>query len=127
MKTFTLDDIRNLHPCYDPKRYAPEGWSGTLVDILDATQISAKDRIWVVAGLLDDRTNRLFAVWCARQALALVGNPDPRSVNACDVAERYANGEATLEELHAASDAAWAVQIALLREMILAIPEVREG
>jgi len=56
----------------------------------------------------NDRSARLFAVWCARQSLKLIDEPDPRSVAACDVAERYANGEATAEELAAARDAAWA-------------------
>jgi hypothetical protein len=51
-------------------------------------------------------TARLFVVWCARQALALVDNPDPRSVAACDVAERYANSKATKDELAAARAAA---------------------
>ena len=51
---------------------------------------------------------RLFAVWCAREALKLISNPDKRSVTACDVAEAYANGNATKEELAAARDAAWA-------------------
>jgi hypothetical protein len=55
----------------------------------------------------NERTARLFAVWCARQALALVDNPDPRSVAACDVAERYANSEASKDELAAAWAAAW--------------------
>ena len=54
----------------------------------------------------NDKTLRLFAVWCARNALSLVENPDPRSVNSVDVAERFANGEATREELCAAWDAA---------------------
>ena len=54
----------------------------------------------------NDRTARLFAVWCARNALKLIANPDPRSIAACDVAERYANGEATDDERDAASDAA---------------------
>ena len=54
----------------------------------------------------NERTARLFAVWCAREALQLVENPDLRSVTAVDTAERYANGEATSEELTAAWDAA---------------------
>ena len=58
---------------------------------------------------MTDKEMRLFAVWCAREALKLVDNPDPRSVNACDVAERYANGEATYEELMKARTAAYAV------------------
>jgi len=55
----------------------------------------------------NDRTARLFAVWCAREALKLIDEPDPRSIEACNVAERYANGEATDEELAAAWAAAW--------------------
>jgi len=58
----------------------------------------------------NDRTARLFAVWCAREALALMDDPDPRSLAACDVAERYANGEATDKELDAARDAARAAR-----------------
>jgi len=54
----------------------------------------------------NDRTARLFAVWCAREALKLIEDPDPRSVEACNVAERYANGEASQEELAAAWAAA---------------------
>jgi len=54
----------------------------------------------------NERNARLFAVWCAREALKLIDDPDPRSVDACDVAERYANGNATDEELKAARDAA---------------------
>lgn len=57
-----------------------------------------------------DKELRLFAVWCAKEALKLVENPDQRSINACDVAEKYANGEATIEKLtaawYAAKDAA---------------------
>ncbi len=62
--------------------------------------------IWIASrqGVLTDRELRLFAVWCARQVQHLL--TDPRSINAIDVAERYANGEATDEELAAAWDAA---------------------
>ena len=47
---------------------------------------------------------RLYAVWCARQVQHLM--TDQRSLAALDVAERYANGDATDEELAAAWDAA---------------------
>ena len=109
----TLEDIRKLEPCYDPGKYAPEDWTGTALDILKAEQVPAEDRLWVAfhEGWIDDKTMRLFAVWCARQALALVDNPDPRSVNAVDVAERYANGNATKKELAAAWAAAWAAAL----------------
>jgi hypothetical protein len=51
-----------------------------------------------------DREIRLYVVWCARQAQHLM--TDPRSVAALDVAERYANGEASDDELSAAARAA---------------------
>jgi hypothetical protein len=71
----------------------------------------APDPSWVIwiatrRGVLTDRELRLFAVWCARQVQHLL--TDPRSINAIDVAERYANGEATDEELAAAGAAAGA-------------------
>ena len=108
LKTLTIDDIRSFRPCYDPTRFLPEYWQGTVIDILRVTDCPAEDRLWVVCreDLIDARTLRLFAVWCARQALKLESDPDPRSVNACDVAERYANGEAT-DQLDAARAAAW--------------------
>jgi len=120
MKTYTIADIRELGPCYDPVTgldeygdvkhpggFLSEDWTGTAVDVLRVQNCPLEDRLWVVSQWIDDRTLRLFAVWCARQALKLVDNPDPRSLAACDVAERYANGEATQAELTAARDAAW--------------------
>ena len=52
---------------------------------------------------MNNKDMRLFSVWCAREALELIDDPDPRSINACDIAERYAKGEATNEELAAAA------------------------
>ena len=109
MKTYTLADIRALSPCYDPADKVSEDWTGTVADILRLENVEAKDRFWVATRLLDDRTNRLFAVWCAREALKLVETPDPRSVAACDVAERFAFGKATKKQLavaYASADAA---------------------
>jgi hypothetical protein len=57
---------------------------------------------------------RLFVVACVRRVEYL--NPDPRVKQAIDVAERYANGEATDEELSAARDAAWAAWYAARAE-----------
>ena len=71
--------------------------------------------LWLVDRLgqrLDDRTLRLFAVWCARNTPLGDGRvtgdllKDPRSLAALDVAERYANGQATAGELVSAAFAA---------------------
>ena len=63
--------------------------------------------VWVATreGVLTDKELRLFAVWSARRVQHLM--TDDRSITALDVAERYANGNATDEELKAARDAAW--------------------
>jgi hypothetical protein len=60
----------------------------------------------------DYRTLRLFAVWCAKSTPLPDGRKtsdlltDPRSLAALEVAERYANGKASQEELVSARDAA---------------------
>jgi hypothetical protein len=65
------------------------------------------DALWAtqcVAGA--DRDLRLFAAWCARQVQHLMA--DERSLNALDVAEKFANGQASEAELYAAQAAAQA-------------------
>jgi hypothetical protein len=71
--------------------------------------VPTNDIIWLLVReeFLSAKDLILFAVWCAREALKLVEIPDERSVNACNVTERYANGQATKEELLAARAAAY--------------------
>ena len=113
MKTTINNDlIRSFRPCYDPSRYLGEGENLTVKEGVEKYRgiVPAKDMIWLLCRkeFMSDRDLRLFAVWCAREALILVDNPDPRSLAACDVAERFANGEATRQELGAAAEDAWA-------------------
>ena len=66
--------------------------------------------VWVATrkGVLTDKELRLFACFCARQNWHLL--TDERSRNAIEVAERFANGNATKGELkaaYAAADAAF--------------------
>jgi hypothetical protein len=75
--------------------------------------------LWALAefDLVDDKKHRLFACWCARHTP--IGNgktnwdllTDERSRNAVIVAQRFANGDATQEEL----SAAWAAARAAAR------------
>ena len=112
MKT-TLNAIRDHHPCADgwKKLLANLGKTAadddplSLITILDSNGID--DALWCLRAVYDhDKEIRLFAVWCARQVQHLM--TDRRSVAALDVAERFANGDATKEELDAAEAAAWA-------------------
>jgi hypothetical protein len=113
--------IRSFNPCYDPsEKVTDENETLSVVEWISKyrSSISAEDIIWLLCRkeFMTDRDCRLFAVWCAREALKLVGNPDIRSIEACDVSERFANGEATREELAAAWDAAWAAAWAAARD-----------
>ncbi len=106
MKTFTINTIRSWTPCYDPNQCLPEGWSGTVLDLLSLEDVPAEYRVWVALReeLLDKKTLRLFAVWCGRAALKTIENPDSRLIAACAVAERFAHGKATATELSVAWD-----------------------
>ncbi len=91
----------------------------------------------------DDRTLRRFAVWCARNTPLSDGRKtgdlltDPRSLAALEVAERFADGQATNDELDAAraaaEAAAWAGAEAgaagllrgLLRGLVRGLPKPR--
>ena len=81
--------------------------------------------LWVIEKLgqrPDDRTLRLFAIWCARNTPLPDGRKtgdlltDPRSIAVLEVAERFANGQASQTELKAAwaaaEAAAWAARAA---------------
>jgi len=76
-----------------------------MLSILESNGLD--DALWALCCVPDvDRDARLFGVWCARQVQHLM--TDPCSLDALDVAERYADGAATMDELSAAWDAAWA-------------------
>jgi hypothetical protein len=72
----------------------------------------------------NEKTQRLLAVRIARDAMTHIKNPDPRSLAAIDTAEKFANGDATKDELDAAwaaardsaRDAAWAAAWAAARQ-----------
>ena len=102
--TTTLNRIRGHGPCASGWarlwRYVANDFSSD--DPLPFAVILASnglaDALWCCRAAPEhDRVWRLFAVWCARRALARVQSPDPRSIAACDVAERHATGRATDE------------------------------
>ena len=112
MKLYTtLNQIRSHSPCSD-------GWE-TLLQHLGKTEQDDEplsfatilesngfdDTLWclrTVAGY--DREIRLYAVWCARQVEHLDPSGVAKQIN--DISLRYANGEATEDELEIAWEAA---------------------
>lgn len=112
MKT-TLRKIKENDPCEEGWEKLLKGLNKTKSDdeplelsfILENNGYS--DALWALRAVEGyDREIRLFAVWCARQVEHLMN--DSRSIEALNVAEKFANGEATSEELAAARDAACA-------------------
>ena len=115
MKT-TLNQIRACSPCKSgwTKLLAHLGKTSaddaplSIITVIDSNGLD--DALWCLQAVKGrDREIRLYAVWCARQVQHLM--TDPRSLAALDVAERFANGEATDTERAvawaAARAAAW--------------------
>jgi hypothetical protein len=74
-----------------------------LLTVLESNGLD--DTLWCLRAVDGfDKEKRLMAVAFAREVQHLM--KDPRSIAALDVAERFAHGEATTEELTAARDAA---------------------
>ena len=70
----TIKDLRDLKPCYDPTRYLPEDWTGTICDLLKTEEIPGKDRLWVACRekFFSDDQLFLFAENCAWRVAHLI-------------------------------------------------------
>ena len=110
MKT-TLNKIRSHSPCTNGWEKLLKNLGKTKADdeplaltaILESNGID--DALWCLRAVDGhEREMRLFAVDCARRVQHLM--TDKRSIDALDVAERFANGLATQAELAAAGAAA---------------------
>jgi hypothetical protein len=114
----TLNQIKKYHPCKSgwekllrsKGKTKPDDELFSLLDVLKSNGLH--DALWCLRAVDGyDKEKRLLAVKYARQVQHLM--KDTRSINALDVAERFANGEATREEMHtayaAAVDAAFAI------------------
>ena len=110
MITITLNKIRAHSPCESGWKKLLKAKAGVgmdaefpLSDVLDSNGLD--DTLWCMRCLPEHESLwRLYAVWCARQVQHLM--KDKRSIDALDVAERYARGLATDAKLYAACNAA---------------------
>ena len=110
----TLNRIRAHDPCTNGWRKLLKGLNKTEaddepLDLLTILNINGlDDALWCMRTMPEhDKEWRLYVVWCARQVQHLI--TDPRSIAVIDVAERFALGQTTVEELKDAEAAAEAV------------------
>lgn len=101
----TIKEFCTKHDACDEGREWAIANCKTMADVWETAK--PEWLLWVATreGVLTDRELRLLAVWACRQVQHLM--TDPRSIAAVDVAERFANGQATADELAAARAAAW--------------------
>ena len=108
----TLNKIRDRSPCEDGWKKLLKYLGKTHADdellalsvILDSNGLN--DALWCLRSVPEEnRRWRKLAVAYARTVQHLM--TDPRSVDALDVADRHADGDATDAELRTAWDAAW--------------------
>ncbi len=124
IKTITYQDIIKLNSCYDPIEIGmPEDYEDTIVNCIKEYRDKVKDKsdiIWLFcrSAFLNKKQRILFGIGCAREALKLIDNPDQRSIKACNIAEKFTNGEATQEELNDAVNAAYAVNDAVAYDAV---------
>ena len=102
----TVKDITGKLPCaeWTEERLKQKIGDGkTLLEILSLRGVTAGDRIWCATKFLDDKANREFAIWCARQCKTEV----KEITEYIDVIERYYSGKATRDALSAAYGAVY--------------------
>ena len=142
MRTVTVEQFLAFNPCYGEERIRRIAertvkTEFTALDILAIPRIPNEDRLWAVLReeLIDAPILHEFACRCAERALAMVDNPDPRSVTAIEAKRAWLRGEITDNELAAASaaaraaawDAAWDAehkwQVAEIKRMLQGVTE----
>lgn len=107
LKQLTLDDIMAKKPCgWDVEGLMAGAESVTVDDIIN-WDIPDVDKVWAFcrAGWVPEKQKRIFACHCA--AGVQPESPKPENITAIETAWKHAHGNATDEELKAASLAAY--------------------
>jgi len=109
MNKITLKEVMAKQPCFNPTSRADLGADASLSEIMDYSQLSIRERLWVVERFLDEKWRRLYMIRCARNAIDKVieESVDALTTNALTVAERFAHDKATKDEIFVARQQAW--------------------
>jgi len=99
--------LKKHNACSGGKDWALSTGATTCAEIWSRDDLRPDWRVWMAMrdGVLDHKTLVQFAVFCARQNWDLL--KDDRSKNAILITEKWLKGETTLEDVDAASEAAF--------------------
>ena len=80
MKTINNELIRSFDPCYDPSEAGiPDNETLCFREWVEKYRevVTPTDIVWLLARphFITEKNLRLFAVWCARKVLKLIGQP----------------------------------------------------
>jgi hypothetical protein len=104
-----LQDFLEKHnACKDGADWASATGCTTIEQIWLRDDLSFDWRIWIACRVFDQKTLIKFSCLCVLEIWHIL--TDQRSRNAVEVAEQYATGKCTAENLAAARDAAWAAE-----------------
>lgn len=117
LPTITYSQLLSYDPCWSHSAAGRKrlqyysnklGGKANALDILRLRRVPASDRLWAVLreDLIPAKLLHEFGCWCADEALKLIDNPDPRSMEAVRAKRQWLRGEITGAER--ARDAAWA-------------------
>jgi hypothetical protein len=101
-----IDFCDKHNACTAGREWAMATGCETMRELWQRKDVPHDWRIWIASrpGVMPERDARLWACWCVRRVWSLL--TDERSREAVRVAERYARGKATKEELAAAREKA---------------------
>lgn len=105
--TMTISEFDALHHASDRGIWVALNPGESMQNLWESEELDCATRVWIATrpGVLTDKELRLFACFCARNVWDLL--IDERSRVAVKVAELYAYGKATPEQLGCAGEHAW--------------------
>ena len=101
-----LEEFLEKHDaCLEGATWALATGCATIEELWLRDDLKLDWRIWIAIKVLDEKTLRQFACLCVREIWPLL--TDNRSRRAVEIAEQYAAGTCTEDNLAAASEAEW--------------------
>jgi hypothetical protein len=102
MNKITFELIKDNYYLYDLDMAEDSELSP--IEFIDQYRDKVRDKYGIILAVarkefMSEKDLRLFGVWCVKEVLNMIENPDERCVKACDFAEKYANGRCSLDDL----------------------------